>query len=33
VHGGSIELQSTLGVGSTFNIIVPVRVIEQGHPA
>jgi two-component system, NtrC family, sensor kinase len=33
VHGGNIELQSTLGVGSTFNIIVPVRVIEQGQAA
>jgi signal transduction histidine kinase len=33
VHGGNIELQSTLGVGSTFNIIVPVRVMEQGQAA
>jgi signal transduction histidine kinase len=33
VHGGSIALQSTLGVGSTFNIVVPVRVIEQEHAA
>jgi signal transduction histidine kinase len=33
VHGGNIELQSTLGVGSTFNIIVPVRVVEQGQAA
>ena len=33
VHGGSIDLQSTLGVGTTFNIVVPVRVIEQRQPA
>jgi signal transduction histidine kinase len=33
VHGGSIALESTLGVGSTFNIIVPVRVVEQEHAA
>ena len=31
VHGGRIDLQSTLGVGSTFNIVLPVRVTEQGH--
>ena len=29
VHGGHIDLQSTVGVGTTFNIVVPVRVIEQ----
>jgi signal transduction histidine kinase len=33
VHGGSIGLQSTLGVGTTFNIVVPVRVMEQGQAA
>ena len=29
VHGGHIDLQSTVGVGTTFNIVVPVRVTEQ----
>ena len=29
MHGGRIDLDSTLGVGSTFNIVVPVRVQEQ----
>jgi len=33
VHGGNIELHSTLGVGSTFNIIVPVRVMQQQEQA
>jgi signal transduction histidine kinase len=28
-HGGNIELHSWLGVGSTFNIVVPVRASEQ----
>jgi signal transduction histidine kinase len=29
MHGGRIDLDSTLGVGSTFNIVVPVRVQQQ----
>jgi signal transduction histidine kinase len=29
MHGGRIDLNSTLGKGSTFNIILPVRVNEQ----
>ncbi|MGB8039375.1 MAG: ATP-binding protein, partial [Pseudolabrys sp.] len=29
MHGGRIDLNSTVGVGSTFNIVVPVRVQEQ----
>ena len=33
VHGGSIDLQSTIGVGTTFRVVVPVRVMEQGLPA
>jgi signal transduction histidine kinase len=33
MHGGRIDLDSTLGVGSTFSIIVPVRVQQQRQPA
>jgi signal transduction histidine kinase len=33
VHGGEIGLESTLGMGSTFNIILPVRAVEQGQPS
>jgi signal transduction histidine kinase len=29
VHGGHIDVQSTVGVGTTFNIVLPVRVTEQ----
>jgi signal transduction histidine kinase len=29
VHGGHIDVQSAVGVGTTFNIVVPVRVTEQ----
>ena len=30
LHGGRINLQSQIGVGSTFSIVIPVRVNEQG---
>ena len=33
MHGGRIDLDSTLGVGSTFKIVVPVRVNQQRHSA
>jgi signal transduction histidine kinase len=33
MHGGRIDLHSTLGVGSTFTIIVPVRVEQQDRAA
>jgi signal transduction histidine kinase len=32
LHGGHIDVQSALGAGSTFNIVVPVRVTEQQRP-
>jgi signal transduction histidine kinase len=33
LHGGRIDLQSALGIGSTFSITVPVRVDQQSVPA
>jgi signal transduction histidine kinase len=30
MHGGSLTVESSLGIGSTFHIRVPVRVSEQG---
>ena len=33
LHGGRIDLDSTLGVGSTFSIVVPVRVNQQRQAA
>lgn len=33
MHGGHIDLDSTLGVGSTFSVIIPVRVDKQKESA
>jgi signal transduction histidine kinase len=32
-HGGHIDVHSTLGIGSTFNIVLPVRASEQRQAA
>jgi signal transduction histidine kinase len=32
-HGGHIRVQSTLGAGATFSIVLPVRVTEQRQAA
>jgi signal transduction histidine kinase len=33
MHGGHLTVDSTLGIGSTFRMVVPVRANEQGKPA
>jgi signal transduction histidine kinase len=33
MHGGRIDLVSTVGVGSTFSVIIPIRVDEQREQA
>ena len=32
-HGGQIDVHSTVGVGSTFNIVLPIRASEQRQAA
>jgi signal transduction histidine kinase len=33
MHGGRIDLESKVGAGSTFSIVIPVRVNEQKQHA
>lgn len=32
MHGGRIDLRSVVGVGSTFSMVLPLRVMEQREP-